>query len=163
MMPLKRLIKTVAWIRLHHESYVSTSTYHLGRTRLFVCHVHTIFFFAVPISNVTMWANATDLVEFNDTAVLKCSALIGSHLSYTWLKGGSVVTKGQLSDGGATLTIVGVTRYDNGWYSCNVSNGVSHECSLPLYLNISCEFVLEIYFIYSKYMLYIGPSQRQPI
>ncbi|XP_040020519.2 cell adhesion molecule CEACAM5 [Gasterosteus aculeatus] len=91
----------------------------------------------VPISNVTMWANATDLVEFNDTAVLKCSALIGSHLSYTWLKGGSVVTKGQLSDGGATLTIVGVTRYDNGWYSCNVSNGVSHECSLPLYLNIS--------------------------
>ncbi|KAM8868915.1 hemicentin-1-like, partial [Spinachia spinachia] len=93
----------------------------------------------VPISNVTTWANATDLVEFNDTAVLKCSARFGSDMSYVWLEGGSEVTAGgrvQLSDGGATLSIVGVTRYDQA-FSCNVSNGVSHEISLPLHLNIS--------------------------
>ncbi|XP_037309138.2 carcinoembryonic antigen-related cell adhesion molecule 5-like [Pungitius pungitius] len=93
----------------------------------------------VPISNVTTWANATHLVEFNDAVVLKCSAHIGSHMSYAWLRNGSPVTadgRVQLSDGGATLTIVGVTRHHQG-FSCNVSNGVSHESSHPLYLDIS--------------------------
>lgn len=105
----------------------------------------------MPISNVTLRANATHLVEFNDTAVLMCSVLNGSSLSYVWLKGNSVVTAdggAQLSDGGATLTIVRVTRYDEGSYRCNVSNGVSHEISLPVYLNISCEFTLKKYCIY---------------
>ncbi|XP_059195083.1 hemicentin-1-like, partial [Centropristis striata] len=93
----------------------------------------------VPISNVTLRANATNLVEFNDTAVLMCSALNGSSLTYAWLKGSTEITAGggvQLSDGGATLT-VRVTRYDEGSYRCNVSNGVSYEVSLPVYLNIS--------------------------
>ncbi|XP_076593549.1 carcinoembryonic antigen-related cell adhesion molecule 1 [Chaetodon auriga] len=94
----------------------------------------------VPISNVTLRAKATNLVEFNDTAVLMCSVSNGSSLSYVWLKGSSVVTAGggvQLSDGGATLTIVSVTRYDEGPYKCNVSNGVSSGISLPVQLNIS--------------------------
>ncbi|KAM9353509.1 carcinoembryonic antigen-related cell adhesion molecule 1 [Symphorus nematophorus] len=96
--------------------------------------------FQVPISNVTLMANATNLVEFNDTAVLMCSVSIGSSLTYVWLKGDSVVTAGggvQLSDGGATLTIVRVTRYDEGPFRCNVSNGISNEISLPVHLNIS--------------------------
>lgn len=104
---------------------------------------HFIFFSAVPISNVTLRANATNLVEFNDTAVLMCSVSNGSSLSYMWLKGSSVVTAGggvQFSGGGATLTIARVTRYDEGPFRCNVSNGVSQEISLPVYLNISCEF-----------------------
>ncbi|XP_078107950.1 carcinoembryonic antigen-related cell adhesion molecule 1 [Sander vitreus] len=94
----------------------------------------------VPISNVTLRANATNLVEFNDTAVLMCSVLYGTSLSYVWLNGSSVVTTGgmvQLSNGGATLTIVSVTRYDQGVFRCNVSNGVSQEVSLPVLLNIS--------------------------
>lgn len=94
----------------------------------------------VPISNVTLRANATNLVEFNDTAVLTCSVLNGSSLSYAWLKGSSVVIAGggvQFSDGGATLTIVRVTRYDEGPFRCNVSNGVSQEMSLSVHLNIS--------------------------
>ncbi|XP_042279318.1 hemicentin-1-like [Thunnus maccoyii] len=94
----------------------------------------------VPISNVTLRANATNLVEFNHTAVLICSVSNGSSLSYMWLKGSSVVTAGggvQFSDGGSTLTIARVTRYDEGPFRCNVSNGVSQEISLPVHLNIS--------------------------
>nr|XP_046254230.1 carcinoembryonic antigen-related cell adhesion molecule 1 [Scatophagus argus] len=94
----------------------------------------------VPVSNVTLRAQKTNLVEFNDTAVLMCSVSSGTSLSYAWLKGSSVVTAGdgiQLSNEGATLTIVGVTRYDAGPFMCNVSNGVSHETSPPVHLNIS--------------------------
>ncbi|XP_041797830.1 carcinoembryonic antigen-related cell adhesion molecule 1 [Chelmon rostratus] len=94
----------------------------------------------VPVSDVTLRAKATNLVEFNDTAVLMCSVSNGTSLSYVWLKGSSVVTAGggvQLSDRGATLTIISVTRYDEGPYKCNVSNGISSEISLPVQLNIS--------------------------
>ncbi|KAK5861854.1 hypothetical protein PBY51_017298 [Eleginops maclovinus] len=94
----------------------------------------------VPISNVTLTASATNLVEFNDTAVLKCSVLNGTSLSYVWMKGSSEVAAGagvQLSNGGATLTIVKVTRYDEGSYRCNVSNGVSNALSPPVHLNIN--------------------------
>ncbi|XP_039974725.1 carcinoembryonic antigen-related cell adhesion molecule 1 [Xiphias gladius] len=94
----------------------------------------------VPISNVTLKAKATKLVEFNDTAVLMCSVSSGSSLSYVWLKGNNVVAVNgevQLSNGNATLTIVNITRYDEGPFKCNVSNGVSYEISPPLYLNIS--------------------------
>lgn len=99
-------------------------------------------FFADPVSNVTLRANATSLVEYNDTAVLMCSVSNGSSLTYVWLNDSSVVTDGmgvQLSDEGATLTLIGVTRYDEGPFRCNVSNGISHETSLPVHLNISCE------------------------
>lgn len=80
-------------------------------------------------------ASETNLVEFNDTAVLMCSVSNGSSLSYAWLKNNAVVTAAE----SATLTIVGVTRNDEGPFRCNVSNGVSYETSPPLYLNISCE------------------------
>lgn len=100
-------------------------------------------FFAVPISNVTLKASETNLVEFNDTAVLMCSVSKGTSLSYVWMNGSSVVTAGggvQFSNGGANLTIAMVTRYDKGPFTCNVSNGISHEISAPVQLNISCEF-----------------------
>uniref|UniRef100_UPI0037E7D136 carcinoembryonic antigen-related cell adhesion molecule 1 n=1 Tax=Semicossyphus pulcher TaxID=241346 RepID=UPI0037E7D136 len=94
----------------------------------------------VPISGVTLQANATDLVEFNDTAVLMCSVANGTSLSYVWMKGNTEVTAGggvQFSDDHATLTIVGVTRNYNGLFKCNVTNGISGEVSLPVHLNIS--------------------------
>ncbi|KAM3614517.1 uncharacterized protein V6R79_015708 [Siganus canaliculatus] len=94
----------------------------------------------VPISNVSLAANATNLVEFNDTAIFRCSVATGTSLTYTWLNDDSVVTAGvgvTLSDGGATLSIAAVTRYDRGPFRCNVSNGVSDEISQPVYLNIS--------------------------
>lgn len=103
------------------------------------------FFFlsAEPISNVTLSAQRTDLVELNDTAVFICSVSKGTSLSYEWLAGNStILSRGgvQLSNGGANLSIVGLTRYDQGPYRCNVSNGLGYEVSPPVYLNISCKF-----------------------
>lgn len=89
-------------------------------------------------------AKATNLVEFNDTAVFMCSFLNGSLPSYVWMNGSSVLTAGgniNLSNGNATLTIVNVTRYDMGPFTCNVSNGVSYQVSSPVFLNIRCEFL----------------------
>lgn len=97
-----------------------------------------------PVSNVTLRAQATNLVEFNDTAVLMCSVSNGSSPSYMWLNDSAkVMANGssvQLKDGGATLMMVGVTRNDMGPFRCNVSNDISYEISAPLSLNISCEF-----------------------
>ncbi|XP_047216035.1 carcinoembryonic antigen-related cell adhesion molecule 5-like isoform X2 [Girardinichthys multiradiatus] len=92
------------------------------------------------ISNATLSAKTTDLVEFIDTAVLMCSVSTGTSLSYKWLAGNSTISSGprmQLSNGGATISIVGVTHYDQGPYRCNVSNGVGYDVSPPLTLNIS--------------------------
>ncbi|XP_041843427.1 hemicentin-1-like [Melanotaenia boesemani] len=93
----------------------------------------------VPVSNVTVWVKETNLVEFNGTAVLVCSASQGTSLSYKWLKRNSTISDGeeQLKSENTTLTIVNVTRYDQGPYRCNVSNGVGHEISPSVYLNIS--------------------------
>ncbi|XP_061573928.1 hemicentin-1-like [Cololabis saira] len=94
----------------------------------------------VPISDVTLWANATDLVEFNNSVVLMCSVSNGSSLSYEWLRDNSTITaRGdvQLSNGNATLTIAGVTRHDKGSYRCNVSNGLGSEVSPAVHLSIS--------------------------
>lgn len=92
---------------------------------------------------MTLTAEDTDLVEFNDSAVFTCSASSGTSLSYAWLNGSNSAISGgervQLSNGGAILT-VRVTRYDQGPFSCNVSNGISQEVSPSVYLKISCEF-----------------------
>lgn len=93
---------------------------------------------------MTLTAQATDLVEFNDSAVFTCSVSSGTSLSYAWLNDSNSVISGgdrvQISDGGANLTVM-VTRYDKGPFSCNVSNGISQEASPSVRLKISCEFL----------------------
>ncbi|KAM9723027.1 carcinoembryonic antigen-related cell adhesion molecule 1 [Menidia menidia] len=92
----------------------------------------------VPISNVTLQAKANSLVEFNDTAVLKCSAAIGTSLSYEWMKDNTTITDGvQFSSNKDTLTIANVTRDDMGQYSCIVSNGLGNKTTNIVYLNIN--------------------------
>uniref|UniRef100_A0A8C9VDG1 Ig-like domain-containing protein n=1 Tax=Scleropages formosus TaxID=113540 RepID=A0A8C9VDG1_SCLFO len=104
---------------------------------------------AVYVSNVAVRANATDLVEFNDTVSVKCFAN-GSSLTFQWLNGSSHITvseRVQLSDNNRTLTISNVLRSDGHSISCNVSNIISSNMSTPLILNISCKFdsCMEIY------------------
>ena len=95
-----------------------------------------------PISSATLRADATDMVELNDTAVFTCSVATGSSLSYLWLNGSSEVNASLvlLTNGGSTLSIPTVTRYDTGPFRCNVSNGISHNMARQsISLNISCK------------------------
>ncbi|XP_035285194.1 carcinoembryonic antigen-related cell adhesion molecule 5-like [Anguilla anguilla] len=92
-----------------------------------------------PVSNVTVRANATNLVEFNDTVALTCSAL-GSSLFYRWHNGSSDITPSErvhLSDDNRILTISSVLRSDRGPLFCTVYNVVSSGTSPPVFLNIS--------------------------
>ncbi|XP_017561495.1 carcinoembryonic antigen-related cell adhesion molecule 1 [Pygocentrus nattereri] len=92
-----------------------------------------------PITNVSLTASKTDLVEFNDSVLFTCSAY-GTPLAFSWYKGSSVVTAGvnvQLSNDGSVLTISNVTRYDMGPFTCVVANNISNGTSRSIYLNIS--------------------------
>ncbi|KAB5587071.1 hypothetical protein PHYPO_G00008680 [Pangasianodon hypophthalmus] len=92
----------------------------------------------VPASDVTIVPSKTELVEFNSTVSLVCSAS-GSTLSFIWLNGSSEVTAGervQLTDSNSSLTITSVIRGDTGPYQCEASNIVSKAMSLPLNLTI---------------------------
>ncbi|XP_036394524.1 carcinoembryonic antigen-related cell adhesion molecule 5-like [Megalops cyprinoides] len=92
-----------------------------------------------PVSNVTVTANVTDPVEFNDTVSLTCSAS-GSSLSFRWHDGSADIRASgrvHLSDDNRILTISGVLRSDKGPLYCIVSNTISNATSKGFSLNIS--------------------------
>lgn len=101
------------------------------------------FSFTESVSNILITSSKTDLVEFNSSVTLVCSAS-GSPTSVLWLNGSSEVTANDrvhFTDGGANLTIINVTRFDQGPFRCLVSNLLSNGTSDPLKLSISCELL----------------------
>ncbi|XP_055083579.1 carcinoembryonic antigen-related cell adhesion molecule 5-like isoform X4 [Periophthalmus magnuspinnatus] len=93
-----------------------------------------------PVSNVRVTVNSSDLVEFNSSVTLSCSADGANSTTFLWLNGSTEVTASDrvhLTDGGATLTITTVGRYDQGPFTCKVSNPVSSSISDPVQLSIN--------------------------
>ncbi|XP_072325143.1 cell adhesion molecule CEACAM1-like isoform X2 [Scyliorhinus torazame] len=91
-----------------------------------------------PLSKPTVTANATNLVEHNDTVALTCFAS-GSAISYQWLQDNSAINPGDrfdLSGDNSILTISGVLRSDGG-FTCYAFNFVSGMTSDLYHLNVS--------------------------
>ncbi|XP_014916454.1 carcinoembryonic antigen-related cell adhesion molecule 6-like isoform X2 [Poecilia latipinna] len=94
-----------------------------------------------PVSNVRVSTLSADLIEFTSSLHLSCSSS-GSSLSFIWMKGNSEVTTNNrvqitTNEENSNLTIVNVTRNDQGSYTCNVSNPVSSVISDPVDISVN--------------------------
>ncbi|KAJ0000039.1 hypothetical protein NQD34_011881 [Periophthalmus magnuspinnatus] len=92
-----------------------------------------------PVSNVTTSSNDSALIEHMDTAVALCSVSSGSFISLVWFNSSSEVTANdrvQLTEGNSTLTIVKVSRHDQGPFTCCAFNPVSNATSNPVNFTI---------------------------
>ncbi|XP_032413142.1 carcinoembryonic antigen-related cell adhesion molecule 5-like isoform X1 [Xiphophorus hellerii] len=90
------------------------------------------------ISSVVVASDPTDLVEFNSSVRLSCSAS-GFSPHYFWMNNGSEVTASdrvQITDGGSTLTIAKVTRPDLNLLRCHAFNYFSEDFSDPVNISI---------------------------
>ncbi|XP_076135972.1 cell adhesion molecule CEACAM20-like isoform X2 [Alosa pseudoharengus] len=88
------------------------------------------------ISNVTAEADQNELAEFNNSVTLTCSAS-GTLPSFRWFNRSTIVTGSDrvLLDK-RSLTILNVTRYDDGPFNCEAWNNISNMSSNHFKLTI---------------------------
>ncbi|KAM8846145.1 cell adhesion molecule CEACAM5-like [Synchiropus picturatus] len=94
----------------------------------------------VPITGAQLTPSSEDLLEFNSSVTFSCSVSSGSSLSFLWQNISSEISASdgvRITDGGAKLTVLNVTRYDQGPFRCSVFNPVSRVLTDPLTLSIS--------------------------
>ncbi|XP_053737545.1 carcinoembryonic antigen-related cell adhesion molecule 5-like [Synchiropus splendidus] len=94
----------------------------------------------VPITGAQLTPSSEDLLEFNSSVTFSCSVSSGSSLSFLWQNISSEISASdgvRITDGGAKLTVLNVTRYDQGPFRCSVFNPVSRGVTDPLTLSIS--------------------------
>ncbi|KAM9798182.1 cell adhesion molecule CEACAM5-like [Neosynchiropus ocellatus] len=96
----------------------------------------------VPITGPQLTFSHEDLLEFSSSVTFSCSVSSGSSLSFLWQNISSEISASdevQITEGESfqNLTILSVTRYDQGPFRCTVFNAVSRVVSDPVTLSIS--------------------------
>ncbi|XP_023659673.1 cell adhesion molecule CEACAM1-like isoform X2 [Paramormyrops kingsleyae] len=98
-----------------------------------------------PVTAVSVTANVTSAVEFNDTVSLTCTAQ-GSDLFFQWFNGSSQIMPSDrvsLTNGNSTLAISSIRRYDRGPLKCTVQNVfTSQSANLTLDVSFGPENIL---------------------
>ncbi|XP_072316976.1 cell adhesion molecule CEACAM5-like [Eucyclogobius newberryi] len=154
----------LTWTRLGDQDQVAVYPNHLGRASIDANRALTLSSLSVndsgvytmkstdpeltasvslivlePISNVTLSASDSALIEHTSAAVALCSISSGSSVSLAWFNSSSEVTASdrvRLTEGNSTLTIVKVNRYDRGPFTCSAFNPVSNATSNPVNFTI---------------------------
>ncbi len=95
--------------------------------------------FIVPPSIETQPSNGQVVVKKDTTISLTCKASGNPAPALSWSKEHDQMPKSDVTDGGSTLTLTGVTRHQAGVYRCQASNGVGRDAVEEIHLQVLCE------------------------
>nr|XP_061789518.1 hemicentin-1-like [Nerophis lumbriciformis] len=125
-------------IHFHQRGNYSCQAFNNITQRTITSEPLAISVISLEISNVVIIPSKTEMEEFSGSVSLNCS-FKGLFPTFAWRNGSSQLTAGdgvQINNNGALVTILNVSRYDEGPYTCQVFNNFSSVTSPPLKLSI---------------------------